>query len=192
MRSFDGVFFRQFDKEKEYFGSPYPKLVNFFKAYDKESRVLDLGCGQGRDALFLGRLGYQVRGVDISKVGIRQMNQKAKEENLDVIGEISDIYEYPITDVYDIVLLDSMVHFYKNDKAKESNLIKRIATELKVGGIFFNCMLKGTKREKHLKNILNELPIQWEIISDTYTDYPEASSEFHILILKKTKVKKEG
>lgn len=58
------------------------------------------------------------------------MNQKAKEENLDVIREISDIYEYPVTDAYDIVLLDSMVHFYKNDKAKESNLIKRIATEL--------------------------------------------------------------
>lgn len=172
-------------KETEYFGNPYPKLVKFFKAYDKNSRVLDLGCGQGRDALLLGRLGYKVKGVDISEGGIFQMNQKAKEENLDVIGEISDIYEYPITDAYDIVILDSMVHFYKNDTKKESNLIKRIAIELKVGGIFFNCMLKVGKREKHIKSILTELPVQWEVINDTYTDYPESNSEFHILIIKK-------
>ncbi|HKL41936.1 MAG TPA: class I SAM-dependent methyltransferase [Clostridia bacterium] len=172
-------------KETNYFGSTYPKLVEFFKAYDKNYKVLDLGCGQGRDALFLGRLGYQVKGIDISKVGIRQMNQKAKEENLNVIGEISDIYEYPITDAYDVVLLDSMVHFYKNDITKETNLIKRVATELKVGGILINCMLKGLKREKHLKNILNKLPVHWEVIHDTYTDYPEANSEFHIIILKK-------
>lgn len=38
---------------------------------------MDLGCGQGRDVLFLGRIGYRVIDVDISDVGIQQLNLAA-------------------------------------------------------------------------------------------------------------------
>ncbi|RXV63781.1 methyltransferase domain-containing protein [Fusibacter sp. A1] len=56
--------------EENYFGDPYPGLEAFFKAYSPKGKVLDLGCGQGRDSLFLAGLGYEVVGVDHSKVGI--------------------------------------------------------------------------------------------------------------------------
>lgn len=68
-------------KKAHYFGDPYPGLQEFFKAYEPKGNLLDLGCGQGRDALFLGRLGYKVKGIDISQVGINQMNKAANEEN---------------------------------------------------------------------------------------------------------------
>lgn len=170
---------------ENYFGAPYPGLVKFFKKYDRDLSILDLGCGQGRDALFLGRLGYKVRGIDISKVGINQMNKQASKENLDVTGEVADVFKFSIPEHYDLVLLDSMLHFYKNDIEKEYALVKRIAEELKVSGILFNCMLKGAKREKHLKSALKELPIEWEIIADTYTNYPESNSTFHMYVVKK-------
>ena len=36
-------------KAPNYFGEPYPELIQFFKEYEPKGHVLDLGCGQGRD-----------------------------------------------------------------------------------------------------------------------------------------------
>ena len=48
-----------------YFGEPYPELLSFFSKYKPKGHVLDLGCGQGRDAIAMARMGYKVTGVDI-------------------------------------------------------------------------------------------------------------------------------
>ena len=166
--------------EKDYFGKPYEGLVDYFKTLDKKYKILDLGCGQGRDSLFLGRLGFNVKGIDISKVGIEQLNKVAQKENLSVVGVVDDIYNYKITDDIDLVLLDSMLHFYKNDKDKETDLIKRVAMELKKKGILCNLMLKNQKNEKYLKDILERLIIKWTVLNDDYVDYPEAECRYHM------------
>ena len=41
------------------------------KYFSKENPVLDIGCGFGRQAVLLARLGYAVKGVDTSEVFIR-------------------------------------------------------------------------------------------------------------------------
>ncbi|WP_155996959.1 hypothetical protein [Halobacillus karajensis] len=51
-----------------------------------------------------------------------------------MIGKVVDVYIYPVAVEYDIVLLDSMLHFYKRDIENETNFVKRIATELKTVG----------------------------------------------------------
>ena len=107
-------------KKPEYFGEAYPELVSFFQQHEPKGHILDLGCGQGRDTLPLGRMGYTVTGADISKAGITQMMEIAERENLNVTGVVIDIYKYPIEDSVDIVLLDSMLHFYPKDKKKET------------------------------------------------------------------------
>ncbi len=172
-------------KEENYFGNPYPGLQNFFIDQKQKGSVLDLGCGQGRDALFLGGLGYRVKGIDTSAVGINQLNREALKEKIDVIGEVGDIYAYKGLENYDYILMDSMLHFYKNDIDKETKLVKKVASELKVGGIICIFMIKGKKRESHLKNIISELNIKWEVLCDGYTNYPEANAEYHMYILKK-------
>ncbi|MEZ4951696.1 MAG: methyltransferase domain-containing protein, partial [Saprospiraceae bacterium] len=69
---------------EDLFGSPYPELIAFFTKLPSKGNVLDLGCGQGRDAIALARMGYSVTGIDNSSVGIKQMNQIAKNEKLDL------------------------------------------------------------------------------------------------------------
>ena len=55
--------------------------------YKKEySSVLDLGCGQGRDSLFISRKGHTVLGVDAAQTAIKQMLKLAVLENLNVNG----------------------------------------------------------------------------------------------------------
>ncbi|MDP4552803.1 class I SAM-dependent methyltransferase [Alkalihalobacillus macyae] len=173
--------------DENYFGNPYPGLVDFFRHYEPKGIVLDLGCGQGRDTLLLGELGYKVIGVDHSIVGIKQLNQEANDRNLDVEGVVGDVYEYQLPNEVDIVLLDSMLHFYKRDVEKETELMKGILAQLKEGGMFVNCILKGAKREKVLKQIIKESPYEWEIVTEVYTEYNEANAEYHLLAIKKGK-----
>ncbi|MGA9467849.1 MAG: methyltransferase type 11, partial [Exiguobacterium marinum] len=84
-----------------------------------------------------------------------------------------------------IVLLDSMLHFYKRDIEDETKLLQRIAVELKNGGVLAIFMQQGQKREAYLKRVLDELEIDWEILADRYTDYPEFNARYHMYILKK-------
>ncbi|WP_347860873.1 class I SAM-dependent methyltransferase [Salimicrobium sp. PL1-032A] len=172
-------------QEYEYFGNPYPGLVSFFEHF-KKGHVLDLGCGQGRDALCLGRMGYTVTGVDISGVGIEQMNRAAREDNLEVTGIVEDIYTFPVETKHDIVLLDSMLHFYKEDLEKEKALVRRLASELKVGGVLSVFTIEGKKREDVLKSTFDETGASWSVLADEYTDYPEFGARYHIYILEKS------
>ena len=90
-------------EEAHHFGEPCLELVEFFEERDTRGTVLDLGCGQGRDVLPLAHLGYEVIGVDISRVGIEQMMSEAKQYNLKGRGIVADIYEYPIDSRFDSI-----------------------------------------------------------------------------------------
>ncbi len=50
---------------------------------DKESTILDLGCGNGRIAINLAKLGYRVIGVDISPIFVEDAKKKAKEHGVE-------------------------------------------------------------------------------------------------------------
>ena len=94
-------------------GDPFPEVVRFFDELDcPGARVLDLGCGQGRDAIMIAERGFDVLGIDLSPTGIRQLNQAAKSEKLPLVGEAADILSYPITGDFDVVLLDRVVHMF--------------------------------------------------------------------------------
>ena len=68
--------------ERQALGEPTKAFVSFFKSLTPNTlTVLDAGCGQGRDALFIARLGHQVTGIDISPTGIKQLLEDATVED---------------------------------------------------------------------------------------------------------------
>ena len=68
------------------------------------------------------------------------MNQIAQIEGLDLVGQVEDIYAFDRFHKFDIVLLDSMFHFAKNDREKEIGLIQRIISDLRSGSIAVICL----------------------------------------------------
>jgi tellurite methyltransferase len=133
------------------FGEPYPELIEFLAAYPHKGKVLDLGCGQGRDAIALARLGYAVTGIDNSRVGIDQMKQVGEAENLNLLGKVGDIYAFDKFDEFDLILLDSMFHFEKNDKEKEIGLLRRIVSSIRKGCLVVVC-IQDTGDKVHMLN----------------------------------------
>ena len=68
----------EYQNSRNVCGEPFQEIVEFFENYDDEcATVLDSGCGQGRDALFIARKGHSVLGVDTAQTGIEQMLEEA-------------------------------------------------------------------------------------------------------------------
>jgi len=81
MSEYDQVY-RQ---DHAYFGTePQPLLKRFTSGIPAGGRVLDIGVGQGRNALALARDGFQVTGIDTSEVAIRTVTQVAVHEKLPI------------------------------------------------------------------------------------------------------------
>ncbi len=98
-------------------GEPAKEFVSFFETYQKaHAWVLDVGCGQGRDALFIARLGHRVTGIDQSPSGIRDMLKDAADECLGIEADIADIRDYLPPRAYDIVVIDRTLHMLKPDE----------------------------------------------------------------------------
>ena len=140
---------------EDLFGEPYPELITFFSTFPKKGKVLDLGCGQGRDAIAIARLGYQVVGIDNSKVGIKQLNEKAIGEKLKLKGIVDDIYQYDAFSDFDFILLDSMFHFNKKDLQKETDFIKRIVDCSKQETVIVFCIQNTGKKISILNSTID-------------------------------------
>lgn len=109
---------------------PTPWLVENLSALGAPggSRVLDVACGNGRNALFLARLGYGVDAVDISDVVVEWLSEKAAREGLDVEVRRADLRAEPGLPVgrYQVVM---------NFRYLERRLFASLAEALAPGGI---------------------------------------------------------
>ncbi len=75
---------------------PTPALKNYVELDNINGEVLDLGCGDGRNALYMAKKDFNVTAVDVSDVGLKKMMEVAEEMGLgDKIEPIcADVVEW--------------------------------------------------------------------------------------------------
>ena len=82
------------------------RLVVAEAASLQPGRALDLGCGEGRNAVWLAEQGWQVTAVDFSEVGLDKARRLAANRNVQVSWVLADVMDYrPQPPPYDLVLL---------------------------------------------------------------------------------------
>lgn len=114
-------------------GSPTQIFVDFFRTYpNAQAQVLDVGCGQGRDALFIARLGHHVVGVDMAANGIRDMAKVASAEGLNIDGIVADITRYHPAQNFDVILIDRTLHMLETEPRQV--VLGRLLNHITPGG----------------------------------------------------------
>lgn len=167
---------KYYKEDKNYFGNPNKELLDFFNALKNKGTVVDLGAGQGRNAISLHKMGYDVTAVDISIEGLNQINKS----NPAIKTILADIYTFDISN-YDFILLDSMLHFYKKEFEKETKLVIDIISSMKENAVLVNCMVYS--KHKELLKILNNYD-NIDIITKCKFMY-NTSWEYHMIAAKK-------
>ncbi len=112
---------------KHALGAPTQQFVSFFEDYPKlAAKVLDVGCGQGRDALFIARLGHHVTAVDLSPSGIADLQAEADAEGLSIQAQVADICTYKPSQQYDVIVVDRVLHMLQ--KEQREAVLKTLCT----------------------------------------------------------------
>ncbi len=107
--------------------SPAAFLAENYQYIPFEGTVLDMGMGEGRNAVFLAQKGYKVTGIDISSVAVKKAYLLAQEFGVKIKGVVASLKEYKIQPNS----FDAIVCFYYVDKS----LVEKIKTWLKPGGV---------------------------------------------------------
>jgi tellurite methyltransferase len=102
--------------------------------------ALDLGCGVGRHALALARIGFNVDALDGSEVGIAQLRKDAELERLAIRTHQGSMTELPFADrSFDYLLAFNVI--YHGDPAVLAATLGEISRILRPGGTLQLTML---------------------------------------------------
>lgn len=138
-------FYSNREKEVPFFtNKPDENLVNYFeKKLLSPGKVLELGCGPGRNAIYFAEKGCLVDAVDLSQKSIQWATERAKEKNVNVNFIYNNIFDLEIKEnTYDIVYDSGCFHHIAPHR--RMNYINLVKKALKPGGYFaITCFVQG-------------------------------------------------
>lgn len=114
------------------FGPPSAEVLELCARLPPCARVLDLGCGDGRNALPLAAAGHRVTGVDISKSGIEALRRRADAEGLEMEIVTADLRTFSPAGLYDLVIAHGVLHLLP--RPERDRLIRRVMHRTRAGG----------------------------------------------------------
>ena len=106
-------------------GQPSSEIVDIASKLDYGASILDIGCGDGRNSLFLAQKGFKVDAFDISETGIEKIKYLAKKENLKINAFLCDMNDFEFENSYNLIITHGCLHLiHRKDWLRLINLIK--------------------------------------------------------------------
>ena len=142
-------------KTKDYYNNNAQEFVNSTFMVDMQSlyqpflnlipdfgRILDLGCGSGRDALAFKNMGYQIEAMDYSAELVKQASDLTGIE-----VRLQSFYDLDEIDTYDgIWACASLLHC---ERHRLVDVLQRMIQSLKANGVIYMSFKYGDQdREK--------------------------------------------
>ena len=131
--------YKQVHKENELWTTTLntKEILNVIEDYNinKESSILDLGCGEGRDSIYLLNNGYNVLGIDYSKEAIDTCKKIADERFKSNFKQF-DLIEDKLDNKFDFIYSIAVLHMFVKDNHRDG-FYKCIYNNLKENGLAF-------------------------------------------------------
>jgi len=111
----------QYSKSGSYWGDQPNLLVPLVSSYLRpQSRILIVGCGEGRDAVFLARLGFEVVATEISPKGLMRAEEISSYNGHKPELLLLDAHKpHDHLGAFDAVLLMNVIQFLNPDSISE-------------------------------------------------------------------------
>lgn len=116
-------------------GQEAEQIVSLLKLQTGAS-ICDLCCGPGRHSLELGRMGYNVTGVDRTGSYIERARKNANQQGLNIRFVQEDMRNFCEPNAFDYVLNAFTSFGYFEDAADDKRVIENVYESLKENGKF--------------------------------------------------------
>jgi len=151
---------------------PTADVAEHWTLFPEGGSVLDVGCGEGRNSIFLAEKGFVVDAFDISKAGVEKAKKIAKERDVKINFMCVDLVQFVFEKDYDVILSHGVLHLCK--KSERDLLIEQAQIHTRSGGynaidIFTNRLPATPDNAPFTKSLFDveELPTRyagWKII----------------------------
>jgi len=101
--------------------------MDLIMAHVPGPKALDIACGEGRNSIFLAKIGFQVSGLDISAAGLEKGRKWMAREGVTIDFHQANLEQFEFSEQYDLIL---NCNFLLRD------LIPKSVAALSPGGIF--------------------------------------------------------
>lgn len=113
-------------------GGPSHEIVELIAALPPGGKTLDLGCGEGRNTLFLAGRGFDTTAIDRSEAGIEKLRHVAAQAGLKVSGLVADIVNVELVETYDLVMAHGVLYYLSNMEWRD--LLQQVKERTRPGG----------------------------------------------------------
>ena len=111
---------------------PAEVLKKFLMYFPRGARILDIGCGEGRNSIHLSRLGYTVTGIDISSSAIERARAKDSKCTFYCMDALNDT----LKETFDVIIDFGLFHFMPHEYREK--YVDNIYSMLVNDGIYIN------------------------------------------------------
>ena len=137
---------KKFSRDGYLYGTnPNQFIKNSYDNFKKSQKILCLGEGEGRNAIFLARHGYEVEAIDASDVGLNKLYEQCKLENIEVKTKCMDINNWVQEKKYGAILFT----FMHLEISELKSLLDKIEGALEEKGFFIVEVFSKNQIEKN-------------------------------------------
>ena len=123
----------KFSKVDYFYGiNPNEFLASNIGLLNNHKKLLCLGEGEGRNAIFFAKNGFEVSAIDASDLGLEKLQNRAVEEKLDIKTVCMDLNFWKAEEKYDVIMA-SYLHLLRDERER---LFKKIEDSLNTNGYF--------------------------------------------------------
>ena len=171
---------------------PNRTIREFEYLLDRQSNILEVGCGEGQNVLYLAKQGYSnIDAFDISEMGISKLKRLCELRHLDINAFVQDLTAYSFDKKYDLIMSFATLCFVKkiiwkqfiNDAKANTNVggihIMHIFTDTVPASVDIASFAIGLAKDGELGELYND----WEILQfQSYTfedEHPNVPKHLH-------------
>ena len=152
---------------KKYNGNPVHSEVLEAMESLSPGKALDLGCGQGRNALFLAQHGFEVTAVDQNELALEILQSIVVQEDLEMTVGLYDINSANLKQSYDLIVSTVVLMFLQADRIPA--IIRNMQDQTNPGG--YNLIVCAMDTEDYPCQVPFSFTFKEGELADYYKDW---------------------